>query len=209
MSRLSPAVRRSPVARRSLVGSIAMASSSAGERTHLLSLGDRDELDDTAGIFTATEEKNPALLLWIGPALACALAYALYNIFIKKGSTSIHPVLGGVILQIVAALLGACLLGALVLTGDGGADVMIQYDREGVMYAVWAGVAVGVAEMLSFSVSGMGVQVTQSIPVIIGGSVVFGSVLGLVMLGEAMTTQGWLGIGLVVAGISLVAPESS
>jgi hypothetical protein len=32
---------------------------------------------------------------------------ALYNIFIKLGSYSIHPVLGGVVLQFVAALLGS------------------------------------------------------------------------------------------------------
>ena len=39
--------------------------------------------------------KAPPLLVWIWPALLCALAYALYNIFIKKGSASIHPILGG------------------------------------------------------------------------------------------------------------------
>jgi hypothetical protein len=58
----------------------------------------------------AMEQMSPPLAVWIGPALACALCYALYNIFIKKGSASINPILGGVILQFVAALLGCVLM---------------------------------------------------------------------------------------------------
>ncbi len=57
----------------------------------------------------------PPLAVWIVPALCCAMAYALYNIFIKKGSSHINPVLGGVILQLVAAILGCCLLMFLVV----------------------------------------------------------------------------------------------
>ena len=58
----------------------------------------------------------PPLAVWIVPALCCALAYALYNIFIKKGSSHINPVLGGVILQLVAAALGCGLLLFLVVS---------------------------------------------------------------------------------------------
>ena len=96
---------------------------------------------------------SPPVIIWIGPALICALAYALYNIFIKKGSASIHPVLGGVILQFVAAILGSLLLG--ILVAKEGMEEM-QYDNAGVGWAILAGVAVGAAEILSFIVSGMG-----------------------------------------------------
>jgi hypothetical protein len=37
---------------------------------------------------------NPPLY-WVLLALICASAYAFYNIFIKKGSASISPILGG------------------------------------------------------------------------------------------------------------------
>jgi transporter family protein len=146
---------------------------------------------------------SPPLLLWIGPALVCAFAYALYNIFIKKGSSSIHPVLGGVILQFVAAILGSILLTVLVINMDGGVQDL-PYDREGIQWAVCAGIAVGSAEILSFIVSGMGVQAMQSIPIIIGGSVLFGTVMGATVLQEMLTYRGWLGVGLIAAGISLV-----
>lgn len=107
----------------------------------------------------------PPMVVWIGPALLCALAYALYNIFIKKGSASIHPVLGGVILQLVAAILGSLLLGFIIvqqhqMEADND-NVGLYYDSEGVKYAVYAGIAVGTAEMLSFFVSSLGVQGTK------------------------------------------------
>jgi transporter family protein len=144
----------------------------------------------------------PPLLIWIGPALICALFYALYNICIKKGSNTIHPVLGGVILQFVAALLGSVLLGVLVLQQGGYQDM--PCDSSGVFWAVGAGAAVGAAEILSFIVSGMGVQAMQSIPIIIGGSVLFGTTLGYTLLHESLSGRGWSGVVLIALGITLV-----
>ncbi|KAL7480331.1 hypothetical protein ACHAW6_008780 [Cyclotella cf. meneghiniana] len=150
--------------------------------------------------------KAPSLLIWIWPALFCALAYALYNIFIKKGSASIHPILGGVILQIVAALFGTLLL--IVIVVQDGKDTL-EFDRSGILWSVLAGVSVGSAEMLSFFVMGMGVQATQAIPIVIGGSVMFGCVLGAVWLNELLAFQGWMGVAFVVVGIGLVATDPS
>ncbi|KAL9179138.1 hypothetical protein ACHAXT_000180 [Thalassiosira profunda] len=145
---------------------------------------------------------SPPLAQWIVPALSCAMAYAFYNIFIKKGSATINPILGGVILQFVAALLGSALLGSLLLTDK---TFKLHYDNDGLLWSVMAGLAVGLAEMLSFVVSGLGVPATHSIPIIIGGSVLFGAVLGLLMLGEQLMVQGWSGVGLLVIGIVCVA----
>ena len=126
-------------------------------------------------------------------------------LFFLQGSASINPILGGVILQFVAALFGSLLLLALTIK-DGGTQ-RLNYDFMGVVWSCCAGIAVGTAEMLSFVVSGMGVQATQSIPVIIGGSVMFGAVLGLLMLGETLMLQGWFGVALLMTGIGFVATD--
>jgi transporter family protein len=134
------------------------------------------------------------------------MCYALYNIFIKKGSANIHPVLGGVILQFVAACVGSVLLAVLVLRYEGGVSDL-PCDGTGIFWAVWAGVAVGSAEILSFIVSGMGVQAMQSIPIIIGGSVLFGTTMGFFLLKEALTYRGWIGVCMIAAGIALVGTD--
>ena len=81
----------------------------------------------------------------------------------------------------------------------------MDYDKDGIRWSIMAGLAVGLAEMLSFCVSGLGVPATQSIPIIIGGSVMFGAVLGMIILGEEMMMRGWSGIALLVTGIVFVA----
>lgn len=142
---------------------------------------------------------SPKLSQWILPALSSALSYASYNIAIKLGSSSISPLLGGVILQAVAALLGTILLGL--------SNEKLVCDRKGITYSCLAGIAVGAAELLSFRVSGMGVDASKSTPVMIGGSVVFGAVLGYALLKERMTIKGWFGVLLVILGIACVATD--
>lgn len=105
------------------------------------------------------------------------------------------------ILQLVAAIFGSVLLIGLIAK-DGHSD--IAWDPSGIYWSVLAGMAVGAAEILSFCVSGMGVQATQSIPIIIGGSVVFGTTLGFVYLHEMLTMSGWMGVALIAFGIGLV-----
>jgi bacterial/archaeal transporter family protein len=149
-----------------------------------------------------TASTNPAM--WLGPALACALAYALYNIFIKKASATMDPILGGVLLQLVAATLGAALLAVTKATSSGA---KLTTSRMGIMWAMGAGAAVGAAEILSFIISSMGVPASKSIPTVVGGSVVLGTLLGSVWLGEHMSPRGWLGIVLIAGGIALVGMD--
>jgi transporter family protein len=155
--------------------------------------------------FQASIMGVPPLRLWIWPALVCAFSYALYNIFIKKASASIDPMLGGVLLQIVAALLGTLLLVGKRATAQSTGSIPTQAD--GVKWAILAGIAVGVAEILSFMISSMGVQAMQSIPIVIGGSVLFGTILGTVWLKEVLTVKGWCGVVLIAAGIGLVGVD--
>jgi len=197
----------------------ASSSSPVGERTPLLrfpgngsgttsvnrELKEVSELSTSSSSFFSQGSTPPEMVQWLIPALICAFAYALYNIFIKKGSASIHPVLGGVILQFVAAIMGSILCGILTF---GPAKEEMFYDSTGAIYAILAGASVGMAEIISFAVSGMGVPVVQSIPIIIGGSVMFGTLMGRIFLAEILSPRGWIGVVMIASGISLVAMES-
>jgi drug/metabolite transporter (DMT)-like permease len=63
---------------------------------------------------------------------------------------------------------------------------------------------VGCAEIVSFFVSSLGVQAMHSIPIIIGGSVMFGTTIGALFLKEELTYRGWIGVVMISCGISLV-----
>ena len=150
----------------------------------------------------------PRLSTWIAPGSLCALAYAMYNLFIKRASNHImDPLLGGVLLQFVAAILGSFMY--IVKCRMTGTTLLAatSWSRAGIQWSMAAGLAVGLAEMLSFYVSAKGVQAMQSIPVIIGGSVLLGTVLGSVWLKEAISWKGWMGVVLISAGIALVGMD--
>lgn len=142
---------------------------------------------------------------WLLPAVSCATSYALYNLFIKKASDSMDPILGGVLLQFVAALIGSLLWLGQRLVVSGKSATLIT--KSGILWSVAAGVAVGAAEILSFVVSGKGVPATQSIPIIVGGSILVGTLLGSVWLQERLSRTGWMGVLLIAAGIALVGMD--
>lgn len=137
---------------------------------------------------------------WIFLALMTASFYALYNVFIKIASGSIHGVAGAVILQIVAAALGGLLLAYLWWRG-----VSFEITTSGVRWAILAGVFVGLAEISSFYVFAKGIPASTGIAVIIGGSVAIGGAIGYFFLRESMDFRHLAGILLVVAGIWLLA----
>lgn len=117
------------------------------------------------------------------------------------------PLLGGVLLQFVAALLGSFMYVVKTRTTGTALLAAASWSRAGIQWSMAAGLAVGVAEMLSFYVSSKGVQAMQSIPVIIGGSVLLGTVLGSIWLKETISWKGWMGVVLISAGIALVGMD--
>lgn len=158
-------------------------------------------------ILATTTTTAPALTVWLGPALACALSYALYNLCIKKAAThNMDPVLGGVLLQCVAALVGT-LLWVVQQRTRTTTTTAFWPSRTAVAWATAAGLAVGAAELLSFAISGMGVPASASIPLVVGGSVLLGTLLGRFWLGEVLTWKGWSGMAFIALGIALVGMD--
>ena len=136
---------------------------------------------------------------WILLALLTAIFYGIYNFFIKVSSGHINQIAGAVILQLVATVVGAGVLFFLKITGSA-----IEISNKGIFYAVLAGIFVGLAEIASFFVFSKGISVSTGLPIIIGGSVIIGSLLGIIFLKESLTPIHALAILLVAVGIFLL-----
>ncbi|WP_216726201.1 EamA family transporter [Hymenobacter siberiensis] len=140
------------------------------------------------------------MMNWLPLALLTALCLALYNFFIKLAADHVPPAVGAVVLQLVAAALGAAWLLKLKLQGQ-----PLVVPGKGLVWAVLAGLGVGLAEILTFVVFQRGVNSSVGTPVIVGGSVLLTAILGLVVLREALTLPQAGGLLLIVAGIALLA----
>ncbi|MEJ7663536.1 MAG: EamA family transporter [Hymenobacter sp.] len=137
---------------------------------------------------------------WLPLALLTALCLAGYNFFIKLAADSLPPAVGAVVLQLVAAGLGAAWLLRLWLAGQ-----PLAVSGRGLGLAALAGLSVGLAEMLTFVVFQRGVPASVGTPVIVGGSVLLASLLGLAVLRESLTLGQVGGLALIVVGIGLLA----
>jgi transporter family protein len=137
---------------------------------------------------------------WLVLALLTASALALYNFFIKLASGHIAAAAGAVVLQLVAAALGAVWLLRLKLQGQ-----PLPLTGKGLALAALAGLGVGLAEILTFVVFSRGVPSSVGTPVIVGGSVLLTALLGTVVLRELLTVPQLIGLILIVGGIALLA----
>ena len=136
---------------------------------------------------------------WIYLAFLTAFLYGAYNFFIKLSSSHINQIAGAVILQLVATLAGGAILLFLKITGR-----PIAISGKGTLYAVFAGLCIGLAEIASFFLFSKGVIVSVGTPLIIGGSVVFASILGIAFLKEQLSLVHFLAILLVMGGAVLL-----
>jgi|SRR3989344_2536352 len=136
---------------------------------------------------------------WVLLALVTAIFFGAYNFFIKVSSGHINQIAGAFILQAVATLVGGAILLFLKFTNS-----PIEISDKGILYAVLAGLFIGLAEITSFFVFSKGINLSIGLPIIIGGGLVFGSLLGILFLKEVLTPIHLLAMILVIIGIVLL-----
>jgi transporter family protein len=132
-------------------------------------------------------------------ALIISALYGGYNLFIKLSSEHIDHVLGAAILQNASLIFGLAILIYFQVQGK-----LIKVTSSGVTFSIVAGLFVGLAEILSFYFLEK-VDASQGIPIIIGGSVLAGSILGIVILHETLSFSKMMGILFIILGILIVS----
>jgi len=139
---------------------------------------------------------------WYVLAACAALCMALYNLLIKAAAGHLHVMVGAVVLQVVAALIGAGLLLLLYLRGILPPNLATP---KGLTLAALAGVSIGLAEILTFAVYSKGAPASVGTPLIVGGSVLLTAVVGVLLLRETLSWSQTLGTLLIVGGVALLA----
>ncbi|MDO8624641.1 MAG: EamA family transporter [Candidatus Diapherotrites archaeon] len=137
---------------------------------------------------------------WYLLAVLTAVFYGLYLTSIKISSDSINQVVGAVILQVTAAAIGGFVLLVLKMS-----NVPLVVTPKGVAFAVYAGLFVGLAETTTFFVFSKGIPVSVGTPIIIGGSIVVASVIGIYFFHETFRSIDYLALAFVVTGAIILA----
>lgn len=143
-------------------------------------------------------------MIYLGLA-AAAVLFGLYNVFIKLSADHVHAVLGAVVLQFVAAFMGLAVL--LWLYRSGTAE--IGMTGRGLALSALAGVAIGGVEILTFALYGRGLAVAVGNPLIVGGSLVVTTGVGLVLLREHFNAIQFAAVALIMLGVALLAWQAA
>ncbi len=136
-----------------------------------------------------------------GLLAVAAVSFGLYNVFIKLSASHIDAVLGAVVLQFVAAFIGL----ALLLYLRRSADAPLEFSTQGLSLAALAGVAIGLVEILTFFIYSRGIPVAVGNPLIIGGSLLVTTGVGVMLLRESMSPLQLAAIGLIALGVGVLA----
>ena len=131
-------------------------------------------------------------------AIISALSYALYNASMKGASGYINHFIGAAILQSTAVVIGV--LSIIYIKPELNVDV----QGRGLIYSILAGVFVGIAEITMFVVFSKGLSISVGTAIVTGGTVVFGSLIGICFFKETLDLQQFMGILLVALGIFLL-----
>ena len=137
---------------------------------------------------------------WILLAITVAILWGLYNFFIKMSSGEIDPVLGAVTLQITAATVSGILLLWMKISSK-----EIVFTHKGIEYAILAGVCVGLAEITYLKLFSRGIDLSIGMPIVVGGTIIVGVVLGLAILKEPLNFIHALSLLLIITGIMLLS----
>lgn len=136
---------------------------------------------------------------WILLAVLSAIFLGAYNFFLKVSSGHIDQIVGALILQVAAAVVGCVIFVILYFTHG-----PLAITQKGVMFAIIAGVMVGLSEITSFFLFAKGIPASVGIPIIVGGSILVGAVLGIIFFKESLTLLHYVAMSLIITGVVLL-----
>jgi len=136
---------------------------------------------------------------WFWYAVLAAVLYGAHQVFTRLAALRIGEGLGGLIVEVTAALTIVAYLGTLWRLGRWEQKV----SWAGVNYSVLTGLCVGAGTVAFFVVFQRGGPLS-AVPAILAGGAVIMAVAGVVLFHEPASWQRLLGIVLAIAGLILL-----
>jgi uncharacterized membrane protein len=137
---------------------------------------------------------------WLTFALLTILSYSVFDFFVKLSSDKIHTGLGGLIINVVSALV---LLAFTVFAKLKGENVL-EAKPGGWLYSVLAGITVGLATIFFLKMFSTGTNLSLGVPLVRIGVVVLASILGIILLKEGVNPKYLIGLLFSLVGLYIL-----
>jgi len=133
--------------------------------------------------------------------IICAFGTGFWTVFMAAASHRMNAVLGAVLSEFTAVMIGACILLPLVRSSN------IQFSSKGILLVVVAGVCVFLVDYFALRAYSRGLAVSIGGPIHIGGSILVTSFIGFGM-GEEISLIKICAILMIIVGASILAAVS-
>lgn len=140
----------------------------------------------------------------IGLAMLAGALFACYQFAVKLSAEHIQELLGAVILQAVAVVVGVFFFWVYREP-----DVVITYTSNGFKFAIFAGIFVSLAEIVAFYTFSQDISPSVGITLIVGTNILIGLALDYFWLKSTLSSAQLLGILFVLIGIILISWKSN
>lgn len=132
--------------------------------------------------------------------ILAVVLYAIFITFVSRAGGKIDDGLGGFIFNGIGALVPIAVFLAMKASHAKG---MLPTTKNGVLYSVLAGVAIGLFTLVVMKIFQKG-SLGYVMPIIYGGAILLSSIAGWLWFSASINTLQVVGLLLVVAGIVLV-----
>ena len=137
---------------------------------------------------------------WLTTALFTIIFYSLFDLFLKFAAGKINDNLGAAIINITSFVVAISWF--LIRVQLGGEQVSLT--KPGLIYSIIAGVFVGLASIFFIRMFALGVNLSIGVPLVRVGMIVLGSLFGILILKEGVSTRYLIGFLLSVLGLYLI-----
>lgn len=133
-------------------------------------------------------------------AMLAGFLFACYQFAVKLSAPHIQEIFGAVILQGVALAVGLTLF---MVVRD--AETAMVYTKEGIRFAVIAGIFVSLAEIAAFYAFAQNISPSIGITLIVGINILIGLCLDYFWFKSDMSWSQLLGILMILIGVVLIS----
>lgn len=137
---------------------------------------------------------------WLTTAFFTIIFYSTFDLFVKLASGKINDNFGAALINITSFVVAISWF--LIRAQFGGETASVT--RLGLTYSILAGVFIGVASIFFIRMFALGVNLSIGVPLVRVGMVVFGSLLGILILKEGFNIRYLAGFLLSALGLYLI-----
>lgn len=138
-------------------------------------------------------------MTWLAYAGITALFYGFFDIFVKLTSGKIDDTLGALIMNSIGTAIVAAAVWFLYASGK-----ELTFTKEGLIYAILAGICIGVFSIALLKAFGPGSNPVVSISIVRVGMVMTSVLIGTLFLKFPLNFQQGVGLIVTAAGLLLI-----